>query len=430
MVSTSMLAAQRVGISRRMFSVLTVALASFVVFLSGCVGTVSARLENELTCSSTEQFFEQKVWTPLMSKVCIRCHTPSGLARDSRLHLDAADLTKTLQTVREVAGLEENGTSLLLLKPTAQVAHGGGEVLVPGSPSYKGPGTFGESVQRSQRCSGGTVTTCDPGDAQVSHIPARLRRLSRDEYDRSVSEIAGEPVFIAHKFVAEEVVRGYNNNANALRVGDLLAEQLMDGAEQVAALVVNRLSDHLICNPANGEEPCAKEFIERFGLRTFRRPLTQAEKDNLFVLYQQGRAGADFAAGINLVTQGMFQAPQFVYRSELGPDNAATGTVRMTSSEIGALLSYTITGGPPDFALIDAVNAGVLETPEGRVQQAKRLWETMHARPRFVDFVFQWLGINQIDFLEKNTEAFPDIFLKLNFRICATVCVRKPKPSR
>ena len=31
-------------------------------------------------CLSSQQYFAEKVWVPVLSKVCMKCHSPDGLA--------------------------------------------------------------------------------------------------------------------------------------------------------------------------------------------------------------------------------------------------------------------------------------------------------------------------------------------------------------
>lgn len=91
-------------------------------------------------CQSTEEYFALQVWTPILSQKCIGCHNPLGLAKDSKMVLKTASeagfLDANLAIVKEVASYEKGGTSLLLIKPSFQVDHGGGEVVPQGSGDY------------------------------------------------------------------------------------------------------------------------------------------------------------------------------------------------------------------------------------------------------------------------------------------------------
>jgi hypothetical protein len=92
-------------------------------------------------CLTTEQYFAEQVWAPIMSQKCAACHNPQGLAKDSKMVLrgssEAGFLDANLAIVKDVAGFEKDGASLLLLKPSQSVSHGGGLVIAKDGPEYQ-----------------------------------------------------------------------------------------------------------------------------------------------------------------------------------------------------------------------------------------------------------------------------------------------------
>lgn len=89
-----------------------------------------ARLVGPGACVDTNLFFKEKIWTPVLSKKCIGCHNPTGVAGNTDLVLQMSDypgyLEVNQQTLANVARLEIDGMPLLLAKPSAKVEHGGG----------------------------------------------------------------------------------------------------------------------------------------------------------------------------------------------------------------------------------------------------------------------------------------------------------------
>ncbi len=83
----------------------------------------------EEECVDTRNYFEEEIWRPILSADCFGCHNPEGAAKDTDLVLQGNDypgyLEANYNTVQNVARLEIDGTSLLLLKPSADVEHGG-----------------------------------------------------------------------------------------------------------------------------------------------------------------------------------------------------------------------------------------------------------------------------------------------------------------
>lgn len=85
------------------------------------------------SCVDIDHYFRDEVWSPVLKEKCYACHNPTGTAKHTDLVLQGSDypgyLEANLQTVQNVARLEIDGTSLLLLKPSAQVDHTGGKQI-------------------------------------------------------------------------------------------------------------------------------------------------------------------------------------------------------------------------------------------------------------------------------------------------------------
>ena len=93
----------------------------------------SAETTDGEDCISTKSFFTQRVWAPILSNKCMMCHNAQGAAKNSKLVLMSPAITGFLdmnyETVKDVAAYQHNGESVLLLKPSAQIAHGGGQLF-------------------------------------------------------------------------------------------------------------------------------------------------------------------------------------------------------------------------------------------------------------------------------------------------------------
>lgn len=105
--------------------------------------------EPEEECVDTRNYFEDEVWRPLLQADCFGCHNPEGEAKDTDLVLQGNDYPGYLEanytTVQNVARLEIDGTSLMLLKPSAQVEHTGGSRFGADSDLYA---TMEEMISR------------------------------------------------------------------------------------------------------------------------------------------------------------------------------------------------------------------------------------------------------------------------------------------
>ena len=238
------------------------------------------------------------------------------------------------------------------------------------------------------------------------------RRLTRAEYNATVRDLLGETSNPAEAFPAEVGSTEFGNDARALDFSRLLMEQYYLAAQKMAARVAGdpaTLSQLLGCDAVTaGEQICATSGIERFGARAYRRPLLAEESQRLLAVYQAVRADSDFAAGIQAALRTMLQAPQFLYRVELGlPEPSRPQVVKLDHYEVASRLSYLIWGSMPDDALFAAAAAGTLGTREEVLGQAKRLLADPRARELVSQFHRLAFKTGGIDGLSRDAATFP-----------------------
>ena len=121
-----------------------VVLGGLAALVAGC-GDDEARSDAdsaaETACLSDLTYFQQSVSGPITEKKCFACHNAQGSARNSKFVLLPPGQTDYLrlnfEKLKDIASYERDGVSILLLKPTAQVAHGGGEQVVPESEEFE-----------------------------------------------------------------------------------------------------------------------------------------------------------------------------------------------------------------------------------------------------------------------------------------------------
>ncbi len=92
-------------------------------------------------CVPVDRFFLKEVYAPALQTACQSCHGPSGegaLKSDFVLYnRGRADyLQVNLRNIKAAASIEQNGESILLLKPLGVIAHGGGQVIEEGDDVY------------------------------------------------------------------------------------------------------------------------------------------------------------------------------------------------------------------------------------------------------------------------------------------------------
>lgn len=194
----------------------------------------------------------------------------------------------------------------------------------------------------------------------------------------------------------------FDNNAPAGLVTSVHAEQTMRAARAVAAFAVAESGAWLPCAPEGDGSACAEQVAIEVGRRAFRRPLDEAEVSKFAALIT---GEASFDDGLRVALQAMLASPYFVYRFELGePDG---DRFRLTGYELAAALSYGLWGTTPDDALLDAAEAGQLDSPEGVEVQVRRLLDDPRARAQVGTFAVQWLGVEKVATIDKSAAMFP-----------------------
>lgn len=278
---------------------------------------------------------------------------------------------------------------------------GGTDVLPSGGTSSAGTNTGGTGAGGTAG-SGGGVPLPD-GTEHESLLPARIRRLTNAEYAASVKALLGVELPADVALPPDSRQDGFTRN-DAQRVDPVFAIELDQTAVAVAAAARPRFGEIVPCAAAG--EACAQSFIESFGERAYRRPLTDAEKAGLLSVYQVGIVDAAHEDGIELVIRAVLQSAGFLYITELG-DGSASDPIALAPHEVATSLSYLILAQPPDAALIEAARSGALTTPEGRLAEADRLLAAAGpVPPTVLRTLREWLGVDRIDQIAKDTNVY------------------------
>ena len=227
-------------------------------------------------------------------------------------------------------------------------------------------------------------------------MPARLRRLSNAEYARTLSRLVGFAVTLPDSFPEDVRVEGFSANARQGVDASFLAE-----AQALARELAQRAlgEQQLVpCDP--GASDCERAFVTQFSERAYRRAPRAEELDAALQLFRAARAQGSFAGAAELFVATLLVSPQLLYLSEIGSE-AGPGLRRLSSEEIASVLSYMLTGGPPDPELQAAGTEGRLDAGPERERQAWRLLAQSETRFQFRRFVREWLGLDVLAQLTK-----------------------------
>src|SRR5215471_19212261 len=143
--------------------------------------------------------------------------------------------------------------------------------------------------------------------AAVPPIKVALRRITEAQYRHTIADVFGPEIKIDARFEPEQRVD------RLLAIGSAQLSLTSAGFEQYFALA-NSISDQVLdqkhrsisvpckpVDPARADDACARQFIEKYGERLFRRPLTKSESlARLRVASIGAKQTNDFYAGLKL----------------------------------------------------------------------------------------------------------------------------------
>jgi hypothetical protein len=317
-------------------------------------------------------------------------------------------------------------------------ASSGGATGKGGAGSGASSATGGSGASMAAGGSGGNgappvapVTfSCDP--AAVPASPP-LRRLTRVQYENTVRDLLtfalgdredalAVETSLASTLAAlppDERPKTDDPRGSYRRLDQGVAQSHVDGWYNVGARVGAQLASAAnlervvgeCAGESSGAATCVDEFIQRFGARTLRRPLTSDE-----VTFYRGFYGATSAidaAGFADVIAGLMSAPEFVYQIESGAAAAAgqAQVFELSAYELASRLSYHFWNTMPDQELWERAADGSLLDASEYQRQVDRLFADSRSKAAARDFFREWLKLEDLPPLdEANGVAIYDAF--------------------
>jgi Protein of unknown function (DUF1592)/Protein of unknown function (DUF1595)/Protein of unknown function (DUF1588)/Protein of unknown function (DUF1585)/Protein of unknown function (DUF1587) len=244
-------------------------------------------------------------------------------------------------------------------------------------------------------------------------IFARTIRLTHEQWERSVQDLLQLDVATGQRegLTADALgVHDFSNNELNLEVSPKLWADYEVAAEALAAEVAS--SDAALAKIYSGTD--AEGFIESFGLRAFRRPLSDEEKSAYQAIYDTGaglsEGGATpFARGAGLVIEAMLQSPHFLYRTELGESGE-----RLSGYEIAAKLSLMLRGTTPNDELLAAAGNGTLDNDDAVATLAAEMVEEANVVSVMRQYHGELWGFNRYLTIEKDSQTVPEFDKAMN----------------
>ncbi|MCB1844637.1 MAG: DUF1595 domain-containing protein, partial [Halioglobus sp.] len=200
-----------------------------------------------------------------------------------------------------------------------------------------------------------------------------MKRLTEAQYRNTIADIFGSETGIYGRFEPD-----YRRD-HLIAVGSAWTSVSPSGFEQyermalgIAEQVLNEAvrDRYLQCELPKSHiagDACARAFLDYYGKRIFRRPLSERERaDRLVIAAKIMQLGGDAYEGLEHALASLLVSPAFLFRMEiLEPDPAEPGGERLTGYSKAARLSYFLWNTTPDEALLAAAGNGELHTRDG-----------------------------------------------------------------
>ena len=265
--------------------------------------------------------------------------------------------------------------------------------------------------------SGGAGGTIDPNVIVVNPppfeaAPGMLRRLTRTQFRNAMNDVFGYAVDISNLDGDSWDANSASIGASVVVTSDQGAEQYNTAIEGAVNLVFNGAattrSQFIGCTPTGqSNDACLRGYIQKLGLRAWRRPLTSAELDGFGALAASASTTlASAVEGARWATVALFESPYFLYRPELGAANASGG-LRFTGYETAERLSFLIWNSLPDQMLLDQAASGALATADGIRTAATRMLAATAGREAVGNFTEEYLRLDRIATQAKDPMLFP-----------------------
>lgn len=294
------------------------------------------------------------------------------------------------------------------LSPTgAEPAPGTGASALPSSTTGVNPGVANPPGTPPAP---GATTAVPSGPAPAPDfnftgepLYSRAVRLTNEQWAHSVRDVLrlSELPTQANSFLRP--VGGFTTFLNNERVLDVSNDQR--ASYQLAAAEIADVvgTDAAIARVDAGTDSAS--FIETFGLRAYRRPLTSEEIARYQTLFQTGSEmsgdGTAFTKGAKLVIEAMIQSPHFLYRVELGPASQP-----LSGFEVAAKLSLWLRGTTPSDEVLQQAGSGELDTPDGIAALTETMLDEVSASETLTNMHAELFKFTRFSDLVKFTEEY------------------------
>lgn len=256
------------------------------------------------------------------------------------------------------------------------------------------------------------VTTAAP--VTFAPAPGVYRRLTNAAFANSLRDLLHGPIEIGPLEPDSWAVGGLPTvGAAEVSVSELGVEQYQNAVEGAVALAFADLSRRdaiLGCLPQGlADTACFETFVETFGRKAFRQPLSAAQVTRYVNLVTDVAATlGDAVEGMKAAVTAFLLSPNFLYRLERGQPDPNLAYWRYTSHELASRLAYFLTNSTPDAELLELADNDELTTTDVIRDQAERLLATPAGRESVENFAKELFQLRLVAARAKDPALYPE----------------------
>lgn len=248
------------------------------------------------------------------------------------------------------------------------------------------------------------AAVCDDG---VSPGRPMIRRMNRTEYANTVRDLLGIHVNAGHALPHDGAGgEGFDNAAETLFISPIYAEKYLEAAQSaIGHALKDPSAKSRIINAAPSEqkkpEQAAREVLEEFLPRAFRKPVINAEVDEYLDLFKRAYdEDGSYDSAIEFALVAAMVSPKFLFLIEKPHHSEEPKLV--SNYEMASRLSYFLWASMPDEELFQLAEQKKLHDEDVLRQQVVRMLRSevdrrglrrgAKVRDFAQSFVEQWLG--------------------------------------
>ncbi len=333
-------------------------------------------------------------------------------------YMDAAERVATAAIVAEPVGAQTQQKSGKELRGTGSANLGGGDIYrlaSAGSVSvefeFPRDGQYVLRVEAGAQQAGSEVAkaqlSLDGEPGEVVEVPASASQLETYEIQAAIAK--GK-----HRLSASFINDYYNPEARNPKDRDrnMVIRSLavfgpVDWRDEELPESHRRI---VIARPNDEKSPqaAARQVLERFATRAFRRPVKPEELSGLVQLVELALAEGDsFERGIQVAVSAVLVSPQFLIRMELDPAPDDPQQIRVLNDfELATRLSYFLWSSMPDDELFTLAAEGKLGHDDVLAQQVSRMLQDPKAEALVRNFGGQWLNLRNLEEVTPDPKAY------------------------